>query len=272
MKSKRTILLWAQPNMGKSTLAATIMERPSLTPCAYFDYDKSATSIAKYFGKSGRGRLFTVDVGANAWSSLMKDLAEVYKLAVKGEINSIVFDGLSAWNMDDVGLEQANNPDAVQAGGNAAMRLRAPPAARLNALAAKLHEIQRDALAEDFTIVLTAHAKMIGPMDSRYAIPDMSENAWIRIFRFCEIVLELKRVGDGAPRFIYKDSEHAHHRIKNPHVRAEFDRLAGNTAEIAKAMNIPNLLDLCERHEAGIADHYDRKNIEAAQAKTEQTT
>lgn len=268
MKRKRNILLWGPPNMGKSTLAATVMERPSLRRCAYFDYDKSATSIAKYFGESGYGELIEVDAGQSGWSSLMRELTAVQSAARKGEINSIVFDGLSAMYMDDVGIEQADHPDEVEAGGNAAMRLRGPPSSRLNAVTAKLNQISREALAPDFTVVLTAHAKMLGEMNARYAVPDMSENAWIRVFRFAELVLELVRVNNDPPRYIYKDPQHQYHRVKNAAMLAEFDKLAGNKAEMAKLVNIPNLLDLAEKHEAGMARFYDRKQQAAAAAPT----
>ncbi len=219
----------------------------------YYDYDKSATSIARYFRPGGPGNLMTIAPGD--WPSLARKMQASEQRARKGEIGALVFDGLSAWYRDDLGLEAAANPEAIDAGGNAALKTRVPSANRLGAIVAMLNKISAVAARPDFLTLITVHTKEQGDMSTRELVPDMPRNQWAFLFRVGEVVLQLSRTGNGPPRVTYKDALHEHHRVKNPDALKYFDAIHANRdeAKIAKMRTVPGLVGLLEHVEAKAA-------------------
>lgn len=268
MRRKRIILAWGPANAGKSTLVSTLMDPPedgrrSWAPCDYYDYDESAPSIAKYFGASSPNRLITV--GPDDWHGLQRAMAESLRRAERGEIRSLVWDGLSAYYTDDCGIAAFDNPDAIAAGGNAALKTRVAPSTRLGAVVAMLRKIKARAKHDDFLVVVTAHSKVIGDMNSRDLAPDMAENAWGKLFRLAEVTVQLERTGGKPPRLLYKDPEHKIRRIKNPGALAYFDKIHAdrNEARIAQMRTIPGLVGLLEHSEGRAAAAEDERRAAA---------
>lgn len=256
-QKKRCILVWGPGNAGKSTMLASAMEPgpkgepPRWGAVDYYDYDNSSTSIAKYFREGGPGRLIEVIPGE--WEHLNNALAESVRRAQRGEIDAIVFDGLSQWYRDDLGLEAAKKPEAIEAGGNAALKTRVPSANKLGAIVAMLHRASKIAKRRDFLVLISAHTKEAGDMNSREIVPDMPRNQWAFLYRLCEVVIELVRVGGGAPRVVYTDVKHENHRIKNPDALAYFNAIQGDEAKKANMRTVPGLVRLLEHVEAKAA-------------------
>ena len=275
MRRKRIFLVWGLANMGKSTLVSSLMDPPteglrSWSPCDYYDYDESAGSIMHHFGPSSPNRLITV--GPADWRGLQKAMAESLKRAERGDIRALVWDGLSAYYTDDCGIEAFEHPDAVAAGGNAALRTRINPATRLGAILGMLRMIKARAKHDDFLVIITAHAKRVGSMDDPELGPDMAYNAWIRLFRLCEFVVQLERKGANPPTLLYKDSAHETRRIKNPGALAYFDRLHADPRKhadkIAKMRSIPGLVSLLEHCEGRAAGEGDANRTAAITSET----
>jgi hypothetical protein len=235
--------------MGKTTLAASVMDDPRWCPCDFYDYDESAPAVAKYFGQGGPGRLIEVQPGD--WGDLMRRMAETERRAVAGEIGALVWEGLSAYFRDDLGLEAAEHPDAIEAGGNTALKLRVAPMSRLGAIVAMVRRIKARAKRSDFVVILTAHSKEMGDMSTRELVPDMSRNAWQQLFRLAPVVLRPDRVGNGAPRIVFEDLKHEYHRIKDPNALAYFRQIsqARDEAKLARMRTIPGLVGLLEHCE-----------------------
>lgn len=274
MRRKRIFLVWGPANAGKSTLVSSLMSPAkdglrSWTPCDYYDYDESAPSITRHFGPASPNRLITV--GPADWRGLQKAMAESLKRAESGEIRSLVWDGLSAYYTDDCGIEAFDHPDAITAGGNAALRTRISPANRLGAILAMLRKIKDRAKHDDFLVIVTAHAKRAGSMDDPVLAPDMAGNAWLRLFRLCECVFQLERKGSNAPSLLYKDPAHETRRIKNPGALAYFDLLHSDARKhadkIAQMRTIPGLVALLEHCEGKAADDGDERRAQVIDDK-----
>jgi len=243
---KRTVLLWGCANMGKTTFAASLMQRPDMRRCAYFDFDNSAEAVPQYFGPGGPGEPIEVSAGAEGWSKVMREFLRVRRGCRSGDFNSLIFDGLSAFYMDDVGLVAAEHPDEVDKGDSEAKKLRAISADRLNAICSMINACQREAKSPSFTVVLTAHAKQSGAMGSQFDMPDMSVNAWRRISRLAQTWIEFKRKS-GAPTLLYQDPDNLYRRIKSPGALAY---LKANPKAIQELKTLPDLLGLFEAAEA----------------------
>ena len=233
--------------MGKSTLTASVMDDPRWTPCHYYDYDESRPSIAKYFGDGGPG--VHIEVQPGDWSDLMRHMDETERAAAAGECNAMVWDGFSAYYRDDLGLEAAANPDKVQAGGNVAMKLRVAPSQRLGAMLAKMRRIKAVAKSPDFIVIVTAHSKEIGDVNSRSLVPDMSANAWQQLFRLAPVVMRLDRFSGQPPSLIFEDIRSEFHRIKDPNALAYIRAIQHDAAKMAKMRTIPGLVGLLEHGE-----------------------
>jgi len=258
-QKRRCVLVYGPGNAGKSTFLATAMDpgpngaSPRWGAVDYYDYDNSSPSIAKYFRDGGPGR--HIEVIPGEWEALNNSLKQSVLRAQRGEIDAIVFDGLSQWYRDDLGLEGAKHPEAIDAGGNASLKTRVPSSNRLGTIVAMLHRVSKIAKRKDFLVLITVHTKEQGDMNAREIVPDISTNQWMFLYRLCEVVIELQRVGGGAPRVIYKDAKHQFHRIKNPDALAYFDKIhaARDEARIAQMRTIPGLVGLLEHVEAKAA-------------------
>jgi hypothetical protein len=239
-------LLWGCANMGKTTFAASLMERPDMRRCAYFDFDNSAEAVPQYFGAGGPGEAIEVTAGADGWAKCMREFLRVRRACIAGEFNSLIFDGLSAYYMDDVGLVAAEHPDEVDKGDSEAKKLRAISADRLNAICSMINTCQKLAKSPNFTVVLTAHAKQTGAMGSQYDMPDMSVNGWRRVSRLAQVWIEFKRKS-GAPTLLYQDPDNLYRRIKSPGALAY---LKANPKAIQELRTLPDFLGLLEAAES----------------------
>lgn len=254
----RRIVLWARPDFGKTTLAMTLASDPTdarFRWVALVDGDESSSSVSHLFADPQVARHFKVKL---EWQAFIRALDALLPAVAAGECGAVVIEGLCPLYDYLYGIECAANPKEIEAGGNAALRLRVKPAAYLRAVHSAITRLYQAAPDDGgFVCVITMHAKKTSQMGAAETwAPDLSDGVWDEIWRLTPIAVELDRFGDGAPRIVFEDATHKIRRIKNAVVRDEMRRLqaSGRPEDLRKFSTLPAFLDLhtgAERFAAG---------------------
>lgn len=245
---KRRVVLWARPDFGKTTLAMTLASDPTDTRwrwVALVDGDESASSVSHLFADPAVARHFPIPLD---WRAFIRALDALLPAVASGECGAVVIEGLCPLYDYLYGLECAANPKEIEAGGNAALRLRVKPAAFLRAVHSAITRLYQ-AAPEDggFVCVITMHAKKTSQMGTADTwAPDLSDGVWDEIWRLTPIAVELDRFGDGAPRIVFEDPAHKIRRVKNAVARDELRRLqaSGKPEDLKKFSTLPAFLGL----------------------------
>jgi len=250
----RRIVVWARPDYGKSTLALSLVADPADDRwrwAALVDGDESASSVGHLLADPAIARHLPVDLD---WRQFVDALDSLLPAVRAGECGAVVLEGLSPLYDYLYGLECAENPDAVEAGGMTALKLRVKPAAFIRAIHSAATRLYQAAPKDSgFVLVITMHAKKTSGMGAAETwAPDLSDGVWDEIWRLTPVAVELDRYGNGAPRIVFLDPSHKIRRIKNAVARDKMAALAdsGKPEDLAKFGTLPRFLDLLRNAEA----------------------
>lgn len=250
----RRIVLWARPDFGKSTLAMSLVADPNdgrWRWAALVDGDESASSVGHLLADPAIARHLPVDLD---WRQFVGALDSLLPAVRSGECGAVILEGLSPLYDYLYGIECAENPDAVEAGGMTALKLRVKPAAFIRAIHAVATRLYQVAPKDSgFCLITTMHAKKTSGMGAAETwAPDLSDGVWDEIWRLTPIAVELDRYGSGAPRIVFLDPMHKTRRIKNAVAREKLAALAdsGTPEDLAKFGTLPKFLDLLRGAEA----------------------
>lgn len=253
----RRIVVWARPDFGKSTLALSLVADPADPRwrwAALVDGDESASSVGHLLADPAIARHLPV---ALDWRQFVDALDSLLPAVSKGDCGAVVLEGLSPLYDYLYGLECAENPDAVEAGGMIALKLRVKPAAFIRAIHSAATRLYQAAPKDSgFVLVITMHAKKTSGMGAPETwAPDLSDGVWDEIWRLTPVAVELDRFGSGAPRIVFQDPSHKIRRIKNSVARDHMTKLAelGTPEDLAKFGTLPRFLDLLRSAEAHAA-------------------
>lgn len=244
----RRVILWARPDFGKTTLALSLIsdvQDARWRWTALIDGDESAASVGHLFADPSVARHFPVDLD---WREFVKAIDALLPAVASGECGAVVLEGLCPLYDFLVGGSFGENPEEVEAGGNAMSRLYTGPSAKLRAVHTAITRLYQAAPKNSgFVCVITMHAKNIGGMGKPPVWePDVSFGVWDEFWRMTPIAVELDRFGDGAPRLVFEDPGHKIRRIKNSVARDRLRQLvaSGKPEDLRKFSTLPAFLDL----------------------------